>query len=588
MEPQKKIRIGDLLVENNIITEDQLVLALKEQRKLGLKLGQTLIELGFIGEDELLKFLANQLNISLVDLKHFNFDADMVRRLPEAIARRFRAIVLGEEDGSILVGMADPMDIFAYDEITGHLKQPIKMVIVRESELVTTFDLVYRRTEEISQLAEELGQDISESDFDLDDLLHGAEMTDAPVAKLLQTVFEDAVQVGASDIHIEPDESVLRIRQRVDGVLHEQVMNEKQIAPAVVLRLKLMASLDISEKRLPQDGRFNIRVKSHSVDVRLSTMPIQHGESVVMRLLDQSRGLISLEKLGMPDAISERFRKNINLPYGMIVVTGPTGSGKTTTLYSALREINTAEKKIITVEDPVEYRLPRISQVQINSRINLSFASVLRSALRQDPDIIMIGEMRDDETVEIGVSAAMTGHLVLTTLHTNDTVSTAMRLMDMGAEGYLLASTLKGIIAQRLVRRICSSCEKAYEPNVNEKVWLEKLTGKPADTFKLQHGAGCAHCGFTGYQGRIGVYELLEIDFDMASALRDENPNAFIKAAKNSKGYVPLVTVALRHVLKGDTTLEEVIRIAGEVEEGERPNTVTSEDANALQGADAT
>ena len=587
MEPKKKIRIGDLLVDNNIITEEQLVLALKEQRKLGLKLGQTLIELGFIGEDELLKFLASQLNIPLVNLKHFNFDADMVKRLPEAIARRFRAIVLGEENGRIRVGMADPMDIFAYDEITKYLKQSINMVIVRESELVTTFDLVYRRTEEISQLAEELGQDISESDFDLDDLLRGTQMTDAPVAKLLQTVFEDAVQVGASDIHIEPDESVLRIRQRIDGVLHEQVMSEKQIAPAVVLRLKLMASLDISEKRLPQDGRFNIRVKNHSVDVRLSTMPVQYGESVVMRLLDQTRGLISLEKLGMPESISERFRKNIQLPYGMIVVTGPTGSGKTTTLYSALREINTAEKKIITVEDPVEYRLPRINQVQVNARIGLSFASVLRSALRQDPDIIMIGEMRDDETVEIGVSAAMTGHLVLTTLHTNDTVSTAMRLMDMGAEGYLLASTLKGIIAQRLVRRICSSCITLYEPNVSETVWLEKLTGKPAETFKIKHGAGCAHCSFTGYQGRIGVYELLEIDFDMASALRDENPNAFIKAAKSSKGFIPLVSVALRHVLKGETTLEEVIRIAGEIEESERPDNVITEDADALQGADA-
>ena len=452
MALRQKIRIGDLLVENQVITEDQLQRALKEQKKIGRKLGQTLIELSYIGEQDLLNFLAQQLNIPAVDLRHYDFDADIVRTLPETLARRFRAIVLENSADAYLVGMADPTDIFAYDELARHLDKQIKQAVVRESELIETFDLVYRRTEEISNLAEELGQELSDSDVDLQQLIDQEDVVDAPVVKLLQSIFDDAVQVNASDIHIEPDENVLRIRQRVDGLLHEQVMNEIRIASALVLRLKLMAGLDISEKRLPQDGRFNIRVKQTSIDVRLSTMPVQYGESVVMRLLDQSSGILDLEHLGMSTAMIEKFRRNIKHPHGLVLVTGPTGSGKTTTLYAALKELNTASKKIITAEDPVEYRLPRINQVQVNGKIGLHFPNVLRTALRQDPDVILVGEMRDQETVEIGLRAAMTGHMVLSTLHTNDAISTADRLMDMGAEGFLLASALRTIVAQRFVK----------------------------------------------------------------------------------------------------------------------------------------
>jgi len=418
----KKIRIGDLLIEKGLITDSQLQLALGEQKKLGRKIGATLIELGMIEEDSLLKLLSDQLGIPLINLNNYDYSDEAAKLLPESVARRYRAIVLEDRADNYLIGMADPTDIYALDEIQDKLSKPVSQAIVREGDLLEKFDLVYRRTEEISALAEELGQDLADGGIDLSDLLQ-AEMTDAPVAKLLQSIFEDAVQIGASDIHIEPDKDVIRVRQRIDGVLHEQVMKEKQIAPAVVVRLKLMSNLNISEKRLPQDGRFNMIVNKRDIDVRLSTMPVQYGESVVMRLLDQTRGALDIKRLGMPADLLRRFRKNLHLPNGMILVTGPTGSGKTTSLYAALKELNKAESKIITVEDPVEYRLERINQVQVNPRIGISFASVLRTALRQDPDIIMVGEMRDAETVEIGISAAMTGHLVLSTLHTNDTVA---------------------------------------------------------------------------------------------------------------------------------------------------------------------
>ncbi|MDE2088560.1 MAG: type II/IV secretion system protein [Gammaproteobacteria bacterium] len=439
--PRKKIRIGDLLVEHKVIAETQLNAALAEQKKSGRKLGRVLIELGYLDEDKLLDFLSRQLQIPFIDLKFYKFNPDTVRRLPETYARRFRAIVLDDAREEALVGMADPTDIFAYDELTRLLKRTIRQAVVRESDLLRTIDLVYRRTEEISSLAEALGEEISANDFDLAQLAQTVDVTDAPVVKLLQTLFEDAVQVHASDIHIEPDETVLRVRQRIDGVLHEQVMKEKHIAPALVLRLKLMAGLDIAEKRLPQDGRFNLKVKGRNIDVRLSTMPVQHGETAVMRLLDQSGGLLRLDQLGMPEDILHRFRRLIHHPHGMVLVTGPTGSGKTTTLYAALSELNVPEKKIITVEDPVEYRIPRINQVQVNPKIDLTFANVLRSALRHDPDIVLVGEMRDQETAQIGLRAAMTGHLMLSTLHTNDAITTTNRLVDMGTEGYLVAAS---------------------------------------------------------------------------------------------------------------------------------------------------
>jgi MSHA biogenesis protein MshE len=564
MSARKKVRIGDLLVENKIISEGQLGTALAEQKKTGRRLGRTLIELGYIDEDRLLLFLSQQLNIPNIDLRTYKFNPDTVRLLPETHARRYRAIVLDDKPDALLVGMADPGDIFGFDELTRILKRPINQAVVRESDLLRTIDVVYRRTAEITTLAEELGQELSDHDFDLAQLVQ-TEDTDAPVFKLLQTLFKDAVQVGASDIHIEPDEKVLRIRMRIDGILQEQIMNEKRVAPALVLRLKLMAGLDISEKRLPQDGRFNIKVKDKSIDVRVSTLPVSFGESVVMRLLDQSGGTLDLEQIGMPPEILQRFRRQIHHPHGMVLVTGPTGSGKTTTLYSALTELNQPEIKIITVEDPVEYRLPRISQVQVHTKIGLTFAGVLRTALRQDPDIVLVGEMRDQETAEIGLRAAMTGHLVLSTLHTNDAIATANRLIDMGAEGYLVAAALRAIIAQRLVRRICGTCAQPYTPDVQEHAWLSATVGPEGASASYRRGAGCPHCNNTGYRGRIGVYELLELDEAMAEGLRRNDSNAFNAAAKASPGYRPLVLCALDYARQGITTLEEVFRVAGEI-----------------------
>ena len=409
MATRKKIRIGDLLVRNKVISEAQLSAALAEQKKSGRKLGRTLIDLGYVEEERLLRFLSQQLDIPFVDLRHYKVRPETVRLLAEIYARRYRAIVLDDAGPQTLVGMADPTDIFGYDELSRILKRPVRQAVVREADLLRTIDVVYRHTDEIVSIAEELNEDLSQHDYDLAQIMQTDEAADAPVARLLKTLFEDAVQVSASDIHIEPDESVLRIRQRVDGILQEQVMKERRIAAALVLRLKLLAGLDISEKRLPQGGRFNIKVKGRSIDVRLSTMPVQYGESVVMRLLDQSGGVLDLEQLGMPAPILERVRRHIHSPHGMVLVTGPTGSGKTTTLYAALNELNRPEKKIITVEDPVEYRLPRINQVQVNSKIDLTFARVLRAGLRQDPDIIMVGEMRDRETTQIGLERKSVG-----------------------------------------------------------------------------------------------------------------------------------------------------------------------------------
>lgn len=403
---------------------------------------------------------------------------------------------------------------------------------------------------------------------------------DTAVAKLLHSIFEDAVMAKASDIHIEPEERQLRIRQRVDGQLQETVIPERNIAAALVLRLKLMSGLDISEKRLPQDGRAQIKVKGRAIDVRVSTMPVQAGESVVMRLLDQSQGILTLDQTGMPPAIVKRFRKLLERPHGMILVTGPTGSGKTTTLYGSLTELNRPQSKIITVEDPVEYRLPRINQVQVNHKIDLSFSQVLRTTLRQDPDIIMVGEMRDKETVEIGLRGALTGHLVLSTLHTNDSISSAIRLIDMGAPGYLVASSLRAIIAQRLVRRICENCCVDEELSDEARFWLKTLNEDISQaTFKK--GAGCQKCNHSGYRGRVGVFELLEMTEAMMNALKNNDTSGFSVAAHASPDYKPLAHSALLYAMQGITSIDEVLKLVEMVGDDSRDKEVdTSIESN--------
>jgi len=565
-QPQpRKMRIGDLLVENKVISEAQLQAALADQKKSGRKLGRVLIDNGFIQEDELLQFLSRLLEIPYVDLGRFEFNPELVQSLPETYARRYRALVLKQAEQGLLVGMADPTDIFGYDELARILKQPVQLAVVKESELLQAVDRLYQHGAQLKSLANEVGQDLAENAFDLGSLSNESGQSDAPVVRLIQTVFEDAVKAEASDIHIEPDESGLRIRRRVDGVLHEQVMDDKRIAPAVVSRLKLMAGCDISERRLPQDGRFSLKVRDKNIDVRLATIPTQHGEAVVMRLLDQSGAVRSLEQLGMPERVLAGFRRAVHKPHGLVLVTGPTGSGKTTTLYAALAELNRPQQKIITVEDPVEYRLARVNQVQVNPRIDLTFARVLRTALRLDPDIILVGEIRDQETGEIALRASLTGHLVLSTLHTNDAVSSALRLIDMGLESYLVAASVQAILAQRLVRRICEHCRTQTPADPVEQVWLDSLLGEPADG-PFWQGSGCNHCNHTGYRGRIGVYELLRFDQTLVDALRRNDQAAFEEAVRAQPGYRPLAVNALEYAREGVTTLAEVMRLTGTVD----------------------
>jgi MSHA biogenesis protein MshE len=558
-----KVRLGDLLVEKKLISENQLQAALAEQKKSGRKLGRVLIDHGYVNEEAMLRILSTQIGIPYVDLSTFELNPQLVQRLPETDARRYRALILRETASGLQVALGDPTNIFNYDALVKALKCPVELAAVKEAELLACIDRMYSSSDQLQSLASEVGRDMSDSTFDLDRLIAVSSKSDAPVVRLIQSVFDSAVKAHASDIHIEPDENVLRIRRRIDGILHEQLVDEKNISSAMVSRLKLMANADISERRLPQDGRFSVNVKDRQIDVRLSTIPTQHGEGVVMRLLDHNSSISTLAELGMPAALLDTFRKIIHKPHGLILVTGPTGSGKTTTLYSALHELNSPQRKIITIEDPVEYRMPRVNQVQVNNKVGLDFARVLRTALRLDPDILLLGEIRDRETGEIALRASLTGHLVLSTLHTNDAISSAIRLIDMGLEGYLLASSVQAILAQRLIRRICTHCSAPAEMDANEQAWLHDQTGSTLDDHAFHRGSGCNNCNHTGYSGRIGIYELLVMTPGLAEALRSEDQNAFQRAAREQPGYQPLVNNALNYARNGITTIEEVMRLCG-------------------------
>ncbi|MFZ4874280.1 GspE/PulE family protein [Janthinobacterium sp. Mn2066] len=567
MARPEKVRLGEILVQQKLLTEEQLGLALTEQKRSGRKLGRVFVEHGYVTEEQISGALARQLDIPYINLKFFNINPELVRLLPETQARRFRALVLEDRREGLLVGMSDPTDLFAYDEIARLVKRHIELAVVNETEVLQAIDRIYRRTEDISTLTRELEQDLGDVSVDFGALAANPGLEEAPIVKLLQSVFEDATQVRASDIHIEPQEGRLQIRFRIDGVLHLQTEADSKIASSLALRLKLMSDLDISEKRMPQDGRFAIRVKNQRIDVRISTMPTQYGESVVMRLLNQGGTSLRLDAIGMPPALVEQFRAIVHRPNGLVLVTGPTGSGKTTTLYCALSELNSVEKKLITVEDPVEYRLPGINQVQVNDKIELNFARVLRSALRQDPDIVLVGEMRDQETAQIGLRAAMTGHLVLSTLHTNDAISTPLRLMDMGVPRYMVGSSLQAVLAQRLVRVICESCSTPYAPTANEYEWLRMELGELVERNQYFHGKGCSHCNGMGYRGRTGVYELLEITRAVADAANHADPSHFMKVASAQMAGATLRRHAVQLVVAGRTTISEAMRISNQTED---------------------
>jgi MSHA biogenesis protein MshE len=562
-----KIRLGDVMVAQKVITATQLSQALEQQKRTGRRLGRILVEGGMCSEEQIAAAVARQLGIPHVNLKFHNLDNELVRRLPESLARRFRAILLEDRRSAYFVGMADPSDLFAQDELQRVLKRPVEPAAVSEEQLLHAIDRIYRRTEEISGLARELEQDLGDDYVDFGALGASVGAEDAPVVRLLQTVFEDAIQANASDVHIEPQERNVQIRFRIDGVLQKQAEADTKIGPAIVLRLKLMAGLDISEKRHPQDGRFNMKVREAPVDVRLSTMPVQYGESVVMRLLNRRAGLLSLDSIGMPAGMLARFRQVLQRTNGMVLVTGPTGSGKTTTLYAALAEINSVEKKIITVEDPVEYRLAGVNQVQVNEKIDLTFSSVLRSTLRQDPDVILVGEIRDEETATIGLRASLTGHLVLSTLHTKDAATTPVRLIDMGAPYYMVGTSLNAVIAQRLVRLNCESCREPAAPDPQQLGWLVREYGLQAGAAGFMRGRGCSHCNGTGLLGRTGIYEMLEVSADMVSALNRNQGNEFVALAEQATGAESLKHHALRLAREGRAPVSEVIRVASELGE---------------------
>ncbi|MFA7523755.1 MAG: GspE/PulE family protein [Acidithiobacillus sp.] len=561
----QKIRLGDLLVQNGIITAAQLDMALTQQRGSGRKLGQELIAQHLVTEEDLLNFLARQLHLERIDLSRQALDPQLVSRLPESLARRYRAIPLRDQGERYVVGMADPTDLPALDAISRAMGKPVKLALISETELLRVLPQLYGAVSKSAELRDALGDTVNTP---VSPPLLESSAEDAPVVRLLNAIFTDAARLQASDIHFEPEESGLRVRLRVDGVLREHLRLDSRLTPLIASKLKVMANLDIAERRLPQDGRTHLALEGKAYDVRMATMPVQDGESVVLRLLDQQTALLHFNELGMPGNVEASLQNIMHRPHGLFLVTGPTGSGKSTTLYAALNEINTVERKIFTVEDPVEYRLQGISQVQVHPRIGLDFARVLRTILRQDPDVIMVGEIRDHETAEIAARAALTGHLVLATLHTNDAVGAFPRLQELEVEPFLIGSAVLGVMAQRLVRRICPSCKtEDKEVSPAERAAFAARLGVPPDFVTFFCGKGCNTCNFTGYRGRQPVFELIRMDPLLRAAILGNSRAALLEAASQQQQFTLLREEAMRLVWEGITTLAEMVRVTSDAEE---------------------
>lgn len=556
-------QLGTSLIKHGYLTQTRLAEALAEQKRTGRVLGRVLIENNYVTEEHIARVIAEQQSLPFIDLRRFEIQPEVLNVLTEIQARRFKALVLEDRGDSYLIGLVDPSNLRAQDELSALVGRPLYLAVITSEQFSKTTDRLYRKTDQLDEYANEAKRELERDSgvVDLNQLQFSIDDVDAPVVKFLQTVFEEAVQMRASDIHIEPEERRLTVRFRIDGQLHEQVQTDLRISSALMVRLKLMAGLDISEKRLPQDGGISIRTGTKRVDVRLSTIPTLFGESAVMRLLIQSQGLRELETSGMPEEMLARFKKLIQSPHGIVLVTGPTGSGKTTTLYGALEILNQRNVKIVTVEDPVEYRITGINQVQVNEKIELTFARMLRSFLRQDPDILLVGEIRDQETAQIAARAAMTGHLVLSTLHTNDAASTPGRLLDMGIPGFLIASTLLGVVSQRLLRVICNDCAEPYTPSVDELAWVTHHFGPEHAKLKFRRGIGCSRCNSTGFSGRIGVFELLEMNNALSAIIHSGDPVAFENAARKSLGANSLERNALNLVARGETTITEAMSV---------------------------
>ena len=560
-----KLRLGELLIREGRLTDDQLQQALARQKQTGRRLGAVLQDLGFVTDEGIARLLATQLKMPYFEPRLDGVDVAVARRLSELQVRKLRALPVGLRGNAVRVAVVDPTDWQSVDELPRLLKGEIDIEVINESGLHALIDRIYSNNENIQGLAKRLSEELKVAegeavDFSALGLQAGAE--DAPVVKLLQGLFDEAVRTRASDIHIEPMAQSVAIRLRVDGHLRAHAEFDTRLAPALASRLKLVAALDISERRLPQDGRFVVQVRQQTVDIRLSTLPGQYGESLVMRLLLKDPMLASLDKLGIPPDRLAVLQSALSQGAGLVLVTGPTGSGKTTTLYAALGSMDSAQTKIITAEDPVEYRLTGITQVNVNDRIGLGFSQVLRAALRQDPDALLIGEMRDQDTVETCMRAAVTGHLVLSTMHTNDAASAAARLVDMGAPAYMVGMALQVIIAQRLVRRVCASCSEPVLPTVAQQAWLDSQLGREGwDPTGLRRGRGCARCRQTGYEGRYGLYEVLGMNQDMVGALVRSDMSGFNAAARAALADHNLSTEAARAAAGGTTTVDEAMRI---------------------------
>jgi len=561
---QKPQTLGSVLIEQGLLRPEQLNQALAEQRRSGQLLGKLLVDMNLASEEQIAQALARQLNLPFADLRRSDVHPEVVRRLSELQARRFSAVVLEDRGDSYLVGVVDPTDLRSQDELAMVLKRHVDLAAITHEQLLATIDRVYRKTEQIGAFAREVKREIDLHDnvIDLTSMGKAISDADAPIVKLLQTIFDDAARVNASDIHFEPQEHALVVRFRIDGVLHVQVEADPRITSALIVRLKLMAQLDIAERRLPQDGRITVKSGDSRFDIRMSTMPTQFGESIVLRLLRQDGKRRRVEDL-LPPWVSEGFLRAIHAPHGIVLVTGPTGSGKTTTLYAALETLNQPSVKILTAEDPVEYRLAGINQVQINDKIELTFARVLRSLLRQDPDVLLVGEIRDNETADIAVRAAMTGHTVLSTLHTNDAPSTPVRLLDMGVPGYMIASTLRAVMAQRLLRVSCTYCAEPCDPPADERAWLaHHATPEELSLARFRKGRGCSRCNGVGFSGRRGVYEMLEINQVLTDALQRADVQLIDQIARAQIGRRTLAHGAVTMVLEGRTTAAEAMTIA--------------------------
>jgi type IV pilus assembly protein PilB len=556
---KKTKKLGHILVEEGLISPENLERALLEQSRTDQLLGRILIDMKFVKEADLMAALAKQIGFTFVDLSDFTIDPSAASLIPEQVARRYRAIPIGNEENRLVVAMADPANLFALDDIRTLTGMEVHPVVATAADIEAATRKYSHAEQNVQKMATEASEAAGDDDFDA--ARAAAAVEEGPIVKMVNMLISQALADRASDIHIEPTERDVRIRYRVDGVLHEVMRSPKNIQAGLISRLKVMADINIAERRVPQDGRVGLTVGGKTIDLRLATLPTVYGEKVVIRILDKSAVLLKLHELGFLDVSFQRYQTAFSKPYGAILVTGPTGSGKSTTLYATLNLLNKPDKNIITVEDPVEYRLAGINQMQINNRAGLTFVSALRSILRADPDIILIGEVRDRETALIAVESALTGHLVLSTLHTNDAPSALPRLVEMGVETYLVASSIDCVVAQRLARKLCSRCREGYKPDGREL----KEAGFPEaawdDVTELFRPAGCSACAKTGYKGRVGLYEVMLMTEEIERYVVERASSDEIRRASRRDGMVTLREDGLEKVRLGATSIEEVLRV---------------------------